>query len=145
MHQVIAYTDGCCLKNPGPGGWGALITQEGNSVEICGGEKLTTNNRMEMQAVVEVLSRFDSSTKVSIYTDSQYVKNGITSWVQKWKANGWRTSDKKPVKNQDLWERLDELCSAGHVTFHWVRGHNGDPGNERADALANMGALPYAK
>lgn len=144
MQQVIAYTDGCCLGNPGPGGWGALIKTQDTSYEVYGGEKLTTNNRMEMQAVIEVLSYFKEPASIDIHTDSQYVKKGVTEWASKWKANGWRTSDKKPVKNQDLWQELDRLCNFHNVALHWVRGHNGHPENERADALANLGAKPYA-
>lgn len=144
MRSVIAYTDGCCLGNPGAGGWGSLMQYDGAVKEIFGGEKETTNNRMEMMAVIRTLENLVEPASVQIHTDSQYVKNGMTSWLMKWKANGWRTSDKKPVKNKDLWERLDELCGFHSVSFHWVRGHNGHPENERADALANMGAQAYA-
>ena len=143
MRSVIAYTDGCCLGNPGAGGWGSLMQYDGAVKEIFGGEKETTNNRMEMMAVIRTLENLVEPASVQIHTDSQYVKNGMTSWLMKWKANGWRTSDKKPVKNKDLWERLDELCGFHSVSFHWVRGHNGHPENERADALANMGAQAY--
>lgn len=144
MRNVIAYTDGCCLGNPGAGGWGSLMMYEGATKEIFGGEAATTNNRMEMTAVLQTLENLLEPATVQIHTDSQYVKNGMTSWLAKWKANGWRTADKKPVKNKDLWERLDALCDVHTVTFHWVRGHNGHPENERADALANMGAQAYA-
>lgn len=143
MRSVIAYTDGCCLGNPGAGGWGSLMQYDGAVKEIFGGEVETTNNRMEMMAVIRTLENLIEPSSIQIHTDSQYVKNGMTSWLMKWKANGWRTSDKKPVKNKDLWERLDELCGFHSVSFHWVRGHNGHPENERADALANMGAQAY--
>lgn len=146
MATITAYTDGCCLGNPGVGGWGILIKEGDDTVEIYGGEKATTNNRMELEAVIQTLLSVDTRERcqVAIHTDSQYVKNGITSWIEKWKLNGWRTADKKPVKNKDLWEELDGLCTRHDVTFHWVRGHNGHPENERADALANMGAQQYA-
>ena len=144
LREVVAYTDGCCLGNPGPGGWGALLQYDGETKEVLGGESATTNNRMEMTAVIRTLEYFAEPVRIQIHTDSQYVKNGMTSWLAKWKSNGWRTSDKKPVKNQDLWERLDLLCSQHDVSFHWVRGHNGHPLNERADALANLGAQDYA-
>jgi ribonuclease HI len=144
MRSVIAYTDGCCLGNPGTGGWGSVMQYDGATKEFFGGEKDTTNNRMEMMAVIQTLESFLEPAQVQIHTDSQYVKNGMTSWLTKWKANGWRTADKKPVKNKDLWERLDALCRTHQVSFHWVRGHNGHPENERADALANLGAQAYA-
>lgn len=145
MAKVVAYTDGCCLNNPGVGGWGALVIKGEDRREIYGGNPETTNNRMELEAVIQVLTRFGSEESIEIHTDSQYVKNGITGWIHKWKTNNWRTSDKKPVKNKDLWEALDSLCASGNVTFHWVRGHNGHPENERADQLANMGAAPYVQ
>ena len=143
IQDIVAYTDGCCLGNPGPGGWGSLIQEDGVTHSLLGGEPATTNNRMEMMAVISTLEHFPTPVRIQIHTDSQYVKNGMTSWLAKWKANGWRTSDKKPVKNRDLWERLDLLCSQHDVSFHWVRGHNGHPLNEQADALANLGAQDY--
>ncbi|HEX6018122.1 MAG TPA: ribonuclease HI [Burkholderiaceae bacterium] len=137
---VVIYTDGACKGNPGPGGWGALLRSGGHEKELFGGESRTTNNRMELTAVIEALSALKQRARVAVYTDSEYVKNGITSWIHNWKLRGWRTADKKPVKNVDLWQRLDELAAAHDVRWHWVRGHDGDPGNERADELANKGA-----
>jgi ribonuclease HI len=138
---VVVYTDGACKGNPGPGGWGALLRWGDHEKEMFGGEARTTNNRMELTAVIEALSALKQRCRVAVYTDSEYVKNGITSWIQNWKQRGWRTADKKPVKNVELWQRLDELATAHDVRWHWVRGHNGDPGNERADELANKGVL----
>ena len=138
---VIVYTDGACKGNPGPGGWGALLRWGGHEKEMFGGEARTTNNRMELTAVIEALAALKQRSHVAVYTDSEYVRNGITSWIHNWKLRGWRTADKKPVKNVELWQRLDELASAHDVRWHWVRGHNGDPGNERADELANQGVL----
>jgi ribonuclease HI len=138
---VVVYTDGACKGNPGPGGWGALLRWGDHQKEMFGGEARTTNNRMELTAVIEALSALKQRCRVAVYTDSEYVKNGITSWIHNWKQRGWRTADKKPVKNVELWQRLDELATAHDVRWHWVRGHNGDPGNERADELANKGVL----
>ncbi|HVO06450.1 MAG TPA: ribonuclease HI [Burkholderiaceae bacterium] len=138
---VVVYTDGACKGNPGPGGWGALLRWGDHEKEMFGGEARTTNNRMELTAVIEALSALKQRCRVAVYTDSEYVKNGITSWIHNWKQRGWRTADKKPVKNVELWQRLDELATAHDVRWHWVRGHNGDPGNERADELANKGVL----
>ena len=139
MAEVVVYADGACKGNPGPGGWGAWLKSGVHERELFGGEKLTTNNRMELTAVIEALALLKRHSAVVIYTDSQYVKNGITTWIHGWKARGWTTADKKPVKNLELWQRLDTL-NAGHaVTWRWVKGHSGDPGNERADALANQG------
>ena len=138
---VVVYTDGACKGNPGPGGWGALLRWGDHEKELFGGEARTTNNRMELTAVIEALSALKQRSRVAVYTDSEYVKNGITSWIHNWKLRGWRTADKKPVKNVELWQRLDELASGHDVRWHWVRGHNGDPGNERADKLANRGVL----
>ena len=137
---VVVYTDGACKGNPGPGGWGALLRWNGHEKELFGGEVQTTNNRMELTAVIEALSALKKRSCVAVYTDSAYVKNGITSWIHNWKQRGWRTADKKPVKNVELWQRLDELAAAHDVRWHWVRGHNGDPGNERADELATRAA-----
>jgi ribonuclease HI len=136
---VVIYTDGACKGNPGPGGWGAWLRWGEHEKELFGGEPLTTNNRMELTAVIEALSALKRSTAVAVYTDSEYVKNGITSWIKGWKTRGWRTADNKPVKNQELWQRLDALVAQHQVSWHWVRGHTGDPGNERADELANRG------
>jgi ribonuclease HI len=140
MAEVTIYTDGACKGNPGPGGWGAWLKSGEHEKEMFGGERLTTNNRMELTAVIEALAVLKTRTQVTIYTDSEYVRNGITTWIHGWKARGWKTADKKPVKNVELWQRLDVL-NAGHaVTWRWVKGHSGDPGNERADGLANRGA-----
>ncbi len=134
---VVIYTDGACRGNPGPGGWGALLSLGARVREIAGAEALTTNNRMELMAAIRALEALKRRVPVELYTDSQYVLKGITEWVGGWKARGWRTADKKPVKNQDLWERLDALAAEHAIDWHWVRGHDGNPGNERADALAN--------
>ncbi len=139
MTEVVVYADGACKGNPGPGGWGVWLKSGVHERELFGGEKLTTNNRMELTAVIEALALLKRHSSVVIYTDSQYVKNGITTWIHGWKARGWTTTDKKPVKNVELWQRLDVLNAAHAVTWRWVRGHSGDPGNERADALANRG------
>ena len=136
---VTIYTDGACKGNPGPGGWGAWLSWAGHEKELFGGEATTTNNRMELTAVIEALSSLKRMVPVALYTDSEYVKNGITSWIHGWKKRGWRTASNQPVKNIDLWQRLDTLVAAHDVQWHWVRGHTGDPGNERADALANRG------
>ena len=135
--MIEIYTDGACAGNPGPGGWGALIINGAERVEISGGEKATTNNRMEMMAAVESLRA--TSGPVRLHTDSQYLKNGVTQWMKNWKRNGWRTADKKPVKNKDLWELLDGLVTGRIIEWRWVKGHNGDAGNERADELARAG------
>jgi ribonuclease HI len=137
--SVVVYTDGACKGNPGPGGWGALLRWREHEKELFGGERDTTNNRMELTAVIQALSALKSRCQVAVYTDSEYVKNGITTWIHGWKQRGWRTADKKPVKNMELWQRLEALAAQHDVQWHWVRGHDGDPGNERADALANRG------
>ena len=136
---VEIFTDGACKGNPGPGGWGAFIRMGSHEKELVGGEKLTTNNRMEMTAVIQALASLEPRTPVTLYTDSQYVKNGIQTWIHGWKKNGWKTADRKPVKNVELWQKLDELNAAHAVQWRWVKGHSGDPGNERADRLANRG------
>jgi len=136
---VEAYADGACRGNPGPGGWGVLLRAGGRERELHGGEPATTNNRMELTAVIRALESLEARSRVRLYTDSQYVQKGITEWIHDWKRRGWRTADRKPVKNQDLWMRLDELARGHEVEWHWVRGHAGHPENERADALANRG------
>jgi len=137
--RVVVYTDGACKGNPGPGGWGAWLRWGAHEKELFGGDPSTTNNRMELTAVIESLALLKRRTPVAIYTDSNYVKDGITSWIHNWKKRGWRTADNKPVKNIELWQRLDALVASHDVQWHWVKGHSGDPGNERADALANRG------
>jgi ribonuclease HI len=136
---VIIHTDGACKGNPGPGGWGALLQWNGHEKELFGGERDTTNNRMELTAVIQALTALKSRCSVAVYTDSEYVRNGITTWIHGWKQRGWRTADRKPVKNVELWQRLEALAAQHDVQWHWVRGHDGDPGNERADTLANRG------
>ena len=136
---VDIYADGACRGNPGPGGWGALLRTQGTEKELCGGEPNTTNNRMELTAVIRALEGLKRRCKVRVYTDSQYVQKGISEWITAWKRRGWHTADKKPVKNVDLWQRLDELARGHEIEWHWVRGHAGHDGNERADALANRG------
>lgn len=138
MAVIEIYADGACRGNPGPGGWGALLIQGEREKELYGSEKLTTNNRMELTAVIRALEALKKpGTSARIYTDSQYVIKGIEEWIASWKARGWRTADKKPVKNQDLWEQLDALTARHSLEWHWVRGHSGVAGNERVDALAN--------
>lgn len=138
--QVVIYTDGACKGNPGPGGWGAWLVSGSHEKELFGGERSTTNNRMELTAVIEALASLKRSCEVTIYTDSEYVRKGITEWLPAWKARGWKTADRKPVKNVELWQRLEALAALHRVHWRWVKGHAGDPGNERADALANRGA-----
>jgi ribonuclease HI len=137
MKRVIAHTDGACRGNPGPGGWGARLEHDGRVRELNGAEAPTTNNRMELMAAISALEALREPCVVDLYTDSQYVRLGITEWLANWKRRGWKTADRKPVKNQDLWERLDRAAAQHQVAWHWVKGHDGDPGNERADALAN--------
>jgi ribonuclease HI len=139
MNEVVMYTDGACKGNPGPGGWGALLVAGENERELCGGEALTTNNRMELTAVIEGLRALTRPCKVTVYTDSVYVMQGITSWMANWKRNGWRTSDKKPVKNVELWQALEAATAPHTVGWQWVKGHGTNVGNNRADALANKG------
>ena len=139
MKKVEAFTDGACRGNPGPGGWGVLLRFGGHEKELSGGESHTTNNRMEISAAIEALRALSQTCHVTLTTDSTYVRDGITKWVSKWKANGWRTAAKKPVKNQDLWMALDEQCQRHAVDWQWVKGHAGHPENERADQLANAG------
>ena len=139
MKHVTIYTDGACKGNPGVGGWGALLKFGGHVRELCGGELETTNNRMELLASIEALKALKFACRVDLYTDSTYVRDGINQWMSNWKRNGWKTAAKKPVKNQDLWQALDAAMQAHEVEWHWVKGHSGDPGNERADQLANKG------
>lgn len=139
MDKIEIFTDGACKGNPGPGGWGALLVADGKQKELFGGEPNTTNNRMEMTAIIEALSALNRPCNVVLHTDSQYVLKGITEWIEGWKARGWKTAAKAPVKNVDLWLTLDAEQARHHIEWHWVRGHSGHVGNERADALANLG------
>lgn len=139
MKKVTIYTDGACRGNPGPGGWGALLQYGDTNRELHGGEAHTTNNRMELLAAIEALGALKQPCRVDLHTDSQYLRQGITSWINKWKKNGWKTASKTPVKNADLWRALDEGIANHEVHWHWVKGHAGHPGNERADQLANRG------
>jgi ribonuclease HI len=143
MRRVIIHTDGACSGNPGPGGWGAIIRNGGNITEIKGGEAATTNNRMELLAAISALESLPDNTPAELHTDSQYLRDGITQWLHNWKKNGWRTSDKKPVKNVDLWKRLEAAAERHQVAWHWVRGHVGHDENERADELAREGMQPF--
>ena len=143
MNKVVIYTDGACSGNPGPGGWGALLTFGEHEKELCGGEAETTNNRMELQAAIEALEALTRSCEVDLWTDSQYVKGGITGWIHGWKKNGWKTANKKPVKNAELWQALDNALKRHKVEWHWVKGHAGHEGNERADELARRGMAPF--
>lgn len=138
---IYIYSDGACKGNPGAGGWGALLLTDGHRKEICGGEANTTNNRMEMTAVIRALESLKRPSTVEVHTDSQYVQKGISEWMAGWKRRNWRTADGKPVKNQDLWLQLDALSQLHRIEWKWVRGHNGHPENERADELANQGVL----
>jgi ribonuclease HI len=139
LTRVEIYTDGACRGNPGPGGWGVLLRSGRAERELHGGEAHTTNNRMELTAAIEGLATLKRPCKVALYTDSEYLRRGITEWLSGWKRNGWRTAARKPVKNQDLWERLDQEVARHEVQWHWVKGHSGHPENERADQLANRG------
>jgi ribonuclease HI len=148
LPELFAYTDGACSGNPGPGGWGALLlAREGEAVvrerELSGGEAETTNNRMELLAAIAALEALARPSKITLVTDSAYVKNGLTGWIDGWKRNGWKTAAKKPVKNEDLWRRLDEAAARHDVTWEWVKGHAGHPENERADELARAGMAPF--
>ena len=143
MSRVIIHTDGACSGNPGPGGWGAIIRDGDTITEMKGGEAATTNNRMELLAAISALEALPDATPAELHTDSQYLRDGITQWMHNWKKNGWRTSDKKPVKNVDLWKRLETAAERHHVAWHWVRGHVGHDENERADELAREGMKPF--
>ncbi len=138
--RVEIFTDGSCSGNPGPGGWGVILRWRGREKELFGGAAETTNNRMELMAAIRGLEALKSGSRAALYTDSQYVQKGITEWIDKWKRNGWRTAARKPVKNEDLWRRLDGALGGHHVDWHWIKGHAGHPENERADELARRGA-----
>jgi len=141
--QIAIWTDGACSGNPGPGGWGAILRTGAHAKELCGGEAETTNNRMELTAAIAALEALTRSCRVVLHTDSQYVRGGVTGWMHNWKRNGWRTADKKPVKNDDLWRRLDAATERHETDWRWVKGHAGDVMNERADALARQGMAPF--
>ena len=141
--HIDIYTDGACSGNPGPGGWGALMIWRDEEKELCGGELQTTNNRMELMGAIQALEALKHPSKVDLHTDSTYVRDGITKWIHNWKRNGWKTSAKKPVKNAELWQRLEAALERHEVEFHWVKGHSGHPENERADELARQGMAPY--
>ena len=140
---VVIHTDGACSGNPGPGGWGAILDYNGHRKELKGGESLTTNNRMELQAAISALDSLKRPCTVEMHVDSQYVKDGISKWIQGWKRNGWKTADKKPVKNVELWQDLDAAIQRHQISWHWVKGHDGHPENERADELARDGMAPF--
>jgi ribonuclease HI len=141
--HVVIYTDGACSGNPGPGGWGAILMSGHHRKEMSGGEAGTTNNRMELFAAIAALEQLKRPSRVELHTDSAYLKNGITQWIHGWKRNGWRTADKKPVKNAELWQRLDTATARHKIEWHWVKGHAGHPENERADELAREGMAPF--
>jgi ribonuclease HI len=141
--KVAIWTDGACSGNPGPGGWGAILVYGASQKELSGGEPLTTNNRMELSAAIAALEALTRACDVELHTDSQYLRGGVTGWMANWKRNGWRTSDKKPVKNEDLWRRLDEARARHEIDWRWVKGHAGDEMNERADELARQGMAPF--
>lgn len=145
MDQVTIHTDGACSGNPGPGGWGALLQFGGHERELKGGEPATTNNRMELMAAIAALEALKRPCRVGLHTDSTYLRDGITKWIIKWKRNGWRTAARKPVKNVDLWQRLEAAMAEHEIAWHWVKGHAGDPGNEAADALARQGLEAYGR
>jgi ribonuclease HI len=143
MAKVVIHTDGACSGNPGPGGWGAVLVCGDRRKELNGGEPMTTNNRMELTAAIRALEALKAPSEVDLHTDSNYLRSGITSWIKTWKKNGWRTADRKPVRNSELWQRLEAACARHHMHWHWVKGHNGDVENERADALAREGVAPF--
>ena len=140
---IVIFTDGACSGNPGPGGWGAILAWGEHRKEIWGGEPDTTNNRMELMAAIQALEALKRPAKVELHTDSAYLKNGITAWIHGWRRNGWKTADKKPVKNAELWQRLDTARQRHDITWFWVKGHDGHPENERADELARQGMAPF--
>ena len=144
-NTVVIHTDGACAGNPGPGGWGAILRYNGHEKELKGGEPLTTNNRMELTAAIMALGALKRAATIELHTDSQYVKDGISKWIHGWKRNGWKTADKKPVKNAELWQRLDLALQRHQVSWHWVKGHAGHDDNERADELAREGMSPFKK
>lgn len=143
--RVRVWTDGACSGNPGPGGWGAVLEWNGRRKELSGGEALTTNNRMELTAAIKALDAIKAGAAVDLHTDSQYLRGGITDWIRKWKRNGWKTADRKPVKNVELWQQLDMACARHEVRWHWVKGHADTPENHRADELAREGMQPFLK
>jgi ribonuclease HI len=145
MADVVIYTDGACSGNPGPGGWGAVLESGSARREMHGGEPATTNNRMELMAAIQALEALSRPAAVTLYTDSKYVLDGITKWINNWQRNGWKTSARQPVKNADLWRRLSEAMDGHTITWKWVKGHAGDPGNERADELARQGSEEHAR
>jgi len=145
LPKVVIHTDGACSGNPGPGGWGAILESGTHRKEIKGGETLTTNNRMELIAAIEAIEALKQPSHVELYTDSNYLRGGITQWIKKWKVNGWRKSDKKPVANEDLWKRLELATERHKVHWHWIKGHTGHNDNERADELAREGMAPYLR
>ena len=142
---IIVHTDGACSGNPGPGGWGAILNCNGTRKELSGGEKLTTNNRMELMGAIAALEALNRPCTVKMHVDSSFVKDGITKWIHGWKNNGWKTADRKPVKNAELWQRLEAALGRHTISWHWVKGHAGHAGNERADELARAGMAPYRK
>jgi ribonuclease HI len=141
--RVAVWTDGACSGNPGPGGWGAVLSYDGHEKDLCGGEALTTNNRMELMGAISALEALSRPCAVDLHTDSQYLRGGVTSWMKNWKRNGWRTADKSPVKNEDLWRRLDAATQRHEIAWRWVKGHAGNLMNERADELARRGMAPF--
>jgi len=143
MPKVVIHTDGACSGNPGPGGWGAILESGGHRKELKGGEPQTTNNRMELTAAIEALAALKMPSDVDLYTDSNYLRGGITEWIKKWTSNGWRTAARKPVMNAELWQRLQEAAAPHQVRWHWVKGHHGHDDNERADELAREGMAPF--
>ena len=140
---IEVWTDGACSGNPGPGGWGAILSYKGTQKELCGGEAMTTNNRMELMGAIAALETLTRPCTVALHTDSQYLRQGITAWIHGWKKNGWKTADRKPVKNEELWKRLDAALGRHKIEWKWVKGHAGDTMNERADALARAGMAPF--
>jgi ribonuclease HI len=144
-NKVIVHTDGACSGNPGPGGWGAILAFNGTRKELSGGEAVTTNNRMELMGAIAALENLKRPCKVEMHVDSNYVKDGITKWIHGWKRNGWKTADKKPVKNMELWQRLDKAILTHDISWHWVKGHAGHDENERADELARAGMAPFKR